>query len=58
VDAGWRVLFAIVGSELCLPAICTLIQMFYGAEKIKTATDAENIFDTMEEALAYVHQKV
>jgi hypothetical protein len=53
-----KVPFAIVGSELCLPAIGTLIQVFYGAEKIKTATDAENIFDNMEEALEYVHQKV
>jgi len=53
-----KVPFAIVGSELCLPAIGTLIQVFYGVEKIKTATDAEDIFDKMEEAIEYVHQKV
>lgn len=50
--------FAVVGSELCLPAICTLIQVFYGVDRIKTATDAENIFDNMEKALEYARQRV
>ena len=50
--------FAIVGSESCLPAIGTLLQAFYGPEKIKAATDAENIFDNMGAALEYVHHRV
>ena len=53
-----KVPFAILGSESCLPAIGKLIQVFYGVEKIKTATDAENIFDNLDEAVEYVHQQV
>jgi hypothetical protein len=49
--------FAIVGSELCLPAIRTLIQTFHTEGSMKAATDAEHIFDNMEEALEYVYAK-
>jgi hypothetical protein len=53
-----RVPFAIVGSELCLGAIGTLIQQFHAPGSIKSATDAESIFDNLEEALEYVYEGV
>jgi hypothetical protein len=49
-----KVPFAIVGSALCLPAIGTLI---HGINSTKPATDAAHIFDNMDAALEYVHQK-
>jgi len=46
---------AIVGSGLCLPAIGTLI---HGVNSTTPATDAEHIFDSIEEDWDYVHRKV
>jgi hypothetical protein len=46
---------AIVGSGLCLPAIGTLI---HGINSTIPATNAENIFENIEEAWDYVHRKV
>jgi hypothetical protein len=45
---------AIVGSELCLPAIGTLI---HGVNSTTLATDTEHIFDSIEEAWDYIHRK-
>ena len=45
---------SVVGSAACLPAIGTLI---YGINSTQPATDAESIFDSIEEAWEYVHKK-
>lgn len=45
---------AIVGSELCLPAIGTLL---YDETSTIPATDAENIFDNLDEAITYLHSR-
>ena len=49
-----RVPTAVVGSDACLPAIGTLI---HGINSKQPATDAENIFDSIEEAWKYVRKK-
>ncbi len=53
-----KIPFAVVGSELCLPAIGTLIKQFSGFKELKTATDAENVFEGIEEAFDYVGRKI
>ena len=52
--SGPNVPTAIVGSDACLPAIGTLI---HGINSAQLPTDAENIFDSIEEAWEYVRMK-
>ncbi len=52
---GVQIPTAIVGSEKCLPAIATLI---FGINTIKRATEEENIFETLHDALAYVEARL
>lgn len=56
LDAGsdHHIMRAIVGSEACLPAIGTLI---HGIDSKQPATDAESIFDNIEEAWEYIRKK-
>jgi hypothetical protein len=48
--------YAVVLGDPCRQAITTLVQQFH--PKIKSATDLEHIFDDVEEAWKYVHQKI
>lgn len=52
--SGRRVPTAVVGSDACLPAIGTLI---HGIDSTTPATEAENIFDNIDEAWEYVRKK-
>jgi len=45
---------AIVGSELCLPAIGTLV---HGINSKQPATDLDHIFENIEEAWQYIRKK-
>ena len=47
--------YAIVLGDQCRPAITTLVRQFH--PEITSATELDHIFDSMEEALRYVHQK-
>jgi len=53
-----KIPFAVVGSELCLPAMGTLIKQFSRFKELKTATDAENIFERFDEAFDYLGRKI
>lgn len=46
---------AVVGSELCLPAIATLM---FGMNTAKKATEHEGVFDSLELALGYVETQL
>jgi hypothetical protein len=50
-----RVPYAVVLGDQCRPAITTLLQVF--RPEIASATELEHIFDDIEEAWNYVHQK-
>jgi len=47
--------YAVVLGDPCRRAITTLVQQFH--PKIASATELEHIFDDIEEAWKYVHQK-
>ena len=49
-----RIPAAVVGSEACLPAIGTLI---HGINSTQPATDADHIFESIDEAWEYVRKK-
>ena len=55
LDSDRDVPFAIVGSDLCLPAISTLI---FGVNTQRSALEKENIFDDFEKAAAWVEAKL
>jgi hypothetical protein len=50
-----NLVFAIVGSERCLPAISTL---FYGVGTERSATEVEHVFDDFNEAAEWVETKL
>jgi hypothetical protein len=47
--------YAVVLGDQCRPAITTLVQQFY--PEIVSATELDHIFDDIEEAWKYVHQR-
>jgi hypothetical protein len=52
---GLEIPTAVVGSELCLPAIATLM---FGVNTTKRATEQEGVFDALDAALAYVEAQL
>lgn len=52
---GLEIPTTVVGSELCLPAIATLM---FGMNTTKRATEQEGIFDLLEPALVYVETQL
>jgi len=52
---GLEIPTAVVGSELCLPAIATLM---FGMDTARKATEQEGIFDSLDAAVAYVEARL
>ncbi len=52
---GVQIPTAIVGSEKCMPAIATLL---FGINTTKRATEEENVFETLDDGLAYVEARL
>src|ERR1051326_8385333 len=52
---GLEIPTAVVGSDICLPAIATLM---FGMDTTKKATEQEGIFESLDEALAYVEARL
>jgi hypothetical protein len=50
-----RLPYAVVLGDQCRPAITTLVKQFH--PEIASATELDHIFDDMEEAWRYVHEK-